>query len=126
MTAEREDDDRKGGYTLSLEITPNMFLFLTFFFLTPLDQQLFLENVYTEVQGKELVLATDHSCSLVLEKLLRASNDFQLRVFFDKFNGNFLKLFTHRFASHVCQTLITLCADSVEREVKSNELKTKV
>ncbi|KAG0044929.1 Nucleolar protein 9 [Gryganskiella cystojenkinii] len=94
-------------------------------FDTAEDQQLFLENVYTEVQGKELVLATDHSCSLVLEKLLRASNDFQLRVFFDKLNGNFLKLFTHRFASHVCQTLITLCADSVEREVRSNELKTK-
>ncbi|KAG0294588.1 Nucleolar protein 9 [Dissophora globulifera] len=94
-------------------------------FDTAEEQQLFLENVYTEVQGKELVLATDHSCSLVLEKLLRASNDFQLRVFFDKFNGNFLKLFTHRFASHVCQTLITLCADAVEREVKSNELKTK-
>ncbi|KAI7828057.1 armadillo-type protein [Gamsiella multidivaricata] len=94
-------------------------------FDTAEEQQLFLENVYTEVQGKELVLATEHSCSLVLEKLLRASNDFQLRVFFDKFNGNFLKLFTHRFASHVCQTLITLCADAVEREVKSNELKTK-
>ncbi|KAG0090636.1 Nucleolar protein 9 [Podila epicladia] len=94
-------------------------------FETAEEQQLFLENVYTEVQGKELVLATDHSCSLVLEKLLRASNDFQLRVFFDKFNGNFLKLFTHRFASHVCQTLITLCADSVEREVRSNETKTK-
>ncbi|KAG0379871.1 Nucleolar protein 9 [Mortierella sp. AD032] len=94
-------------------------------FETAEEQQLFLENVYTEVQGKELVLATDHSCSLVLEKLLRASNDFQLRVFFDKFNGNFLKLFTHRFASHVCQTLITLCADAVEREVRSNELKAK-
>ncbi|KAF9142034.1 Nucleolar protein 9 [Mortierella sp. GBA39] len=94
-------------------------------FETAEEQQLFLENVYTEVQGKELVLATDHSCSLVLEKLLRASNDFQLRVFFDKFNGNFLKVFTHRFASHVCQTLITLCADSVEREVRSNELKAR-
>ncbi|KAF9284164.1 Nucleolar protein 9 [Mortierella alpina] len=94
-------------------------------FETAEEQQLFLENVYTEVQGKELVLATDHSCSLVLEKLLRASNDFQLRVCFDKFNGNFLKLFTHRFASHVCQTLITLCADAVEREVRSNEIKTK-
>ncbi|KAG0000396.1 Nucleolar protein 9 [Entomortierella chlamydospora] len=94
-------------------------------FDTAEEQQLFLENVYTEVQGKELVLATDHSCSLVLEKLLRASNDFQLRVFFDKFNGNFMKLFTHRFASHVCQTLITLSADAVEREVKGNELKTK-
>ncbi|ORZ16727.1 armadillo-type protein [Lobosporangium transversale] len=94
-------------------------------FETAQEQQLFLENVYTEVQGKELVLATDHSCSLVLEKLLRASNDFQLRVFFDKFNGNFLKLFTHRFASHVCQTLITLCADAVEREVKSNDIKSK-
>ncbi|KAF9418858.1 Nucleolar protein 9 [Entomortierella beljakovae] len=95
-------------------------------FDTAEEQQLFLENVYTEVQGKELVLATDHSCSLVLEKLLRASNDFQLRVFFDKFNGNFLKLFSHRFASHVCQTLITLSADAVEREVKSNELKVKI
>ncbi|KAG0339267.1 Nucleolar protein 9 [Podila humilis] len=94
-------------------------------FETAEEQQLFLENVYTEVQGKELVLATDHSCSLALEKLLRASNDFQLRVFFDKFNGNFLKLFTHRFASHVCQTLITLCADAVEREVRSNETKTR-
>lgn len=82
-----------------------------------------MENVYTEVQGKELVLATDHSCSLILEKLLRFSNDFQLRVFFDKLNGNFLKLFTHRFASHVCQTLITLCADAVERQVRSNETK---
>ncbi|KAG0218462.1 armadillo-type protein [Mortierella sp. GBAus27b] len=89
------------------------------------EMQLFLENVYTEVQGKELVLATDHSCSLVLEKLLRVSNDFQLRVFFDKFNGNFLKLFTHRFASHVCQTLITLCADAVEREVKSHDTQSK-
>ncbi|KAF9414504.1 Nucleolar protein 9 [Podila epigama] len=94
-------------------------------FETAEEQQLFLENVYTEVQGKELVLATDHSCSLVLEKLLRASNDFQLRVFFDKFNGNFLKLFTHRFASHVCQTLITLCADAVEREVRSQETKSR-
>ncbi|KAF9579668.1 Nucleolar protein 9 [Lunasporangiospora selenospora] len=92
-------------------------------FETAEEQQLFLENVYTEVQGKELVLATDHSCSLVLEKLLRTSNDFQLRVFFDKFNGNFLKLFSHRFASHVCQTLITLCADTVEREVKAKEAK---
>ncbi|KAF9162149.1 Nucleolar protein 9 [Actinomortierella ambigua] len=92
-------------------------------FETAEDQQLFLENVYTEVQGKELVLATDHSCSLILEKLLRVSNDFQLRVFFDKMNGNFLKIFTHRFASHVCQTLVTLCADAVEREVRSNETK---
>src|SRR5690349_2940440 len=39
--------------------------------------------------------------------------------------NSFLKLFTHRFASHVCQTLITLCADAVEREVRSNELKAK-
>ncbi|KAF9950954.1 Nucleolar protein 9 [Modicella reniformis] len=91
-------------------------------FETVEEQQLFLENVYNEVQGKELILATDHSCSLVLEKLLRVSNDFQLRVFFDKMNGNFLKLFTHRFASHVCQTLITLCAEVVERQVKGNEM----
>ncbi|RUO96305.1 armadillo-type protein [Jimgerdemannia flammicorona] len=82
------------------------------------EQHLFIDNVYSEVENRELVLATDHGCSLVLEKLLRVSPDFELRVFFDKLNGRFNELFTHRFASHVCQTLLTLAADVVERECK--------
>jgi nucleolar protein 9 len=87
-----------------------------------LDQQLFVANVYTEVQDKELVLATDHSCSLVLEKLLKISSDFELRVFMDRLTGRYAELFTHRFASHVVQTLLTLGADSVERETRGESV----
>lgn len=81
-----------------------------------LDQRLFVENVYTEVDGNEFRLSTNYSCSLILEKLLKVSDSFQLRVFMDKLSGKSVELFAHRFASHVCQTLLTLAADVVERE----------
>lgn len=51
------------------------------------DQRLFVDNVYAEVEGNELRLATNYSCSLVLEKLLKISDGFQLRVFMDKLSG---------------------------------------
>jgi nucleolar protein 9 len=34
----------------------------------------------------------------------------------DKISGKSVELFAHRFASHVCQTLLTLATDVVERE----------
>ncbi|KAI7900603.1 armadillo-type protein [Cokeromyces recurvatus] len=85
-------------------------------FETGEDQRLFVENVYSEVDGNEFRLATNYSCSLILEKLLKISDSFQLRVFMDKLTGKTVELFVHRFASHVCQTLLTLAADVVERE----------
>lgn len=51
------------------------------------DQEMFLENVYNEVNGKELMLATDFDTSRILERLLRQSTDFQVRVFTDRLNG---------------------------------------
>ncbi|KAI9008988.1 armadillo-type protein [Phycomyces nitens] len=93
-------------------------------FETAEDQRLFVDNVYSEVEGNELRLATNYSCSLILEKLLKISDPFQLRVFMDKLRGRTVELFAHRFASHVCQTVITLAADVVEQEVnESNENK---
>ncbi|KAI8971901.1 armadillo-type protein [Mycotypha africana] len=85
-------------------------------FETAEDQRLFVENVYNEVDGNEIRLSTNYSCSLILEKLLKISDSFQLRVFMDKLRGKTVELFVHRFASHVCQTLLTLAADVVERE----------
>ncbi|KAK4511943.1 uncharacterized protein ATC70_003942 [Mucor velutinosus] len=94
-------------------------------FETGEDQRLFVENVYSEVDGNEFRLSTNYSCSLILEKLLKVSDSFQLRVFMDKLSGKTVELFAHRFASHVCQTLLTLAADVVEREqlegVSANE-----
>lgn len=48
--------------------------------------------------------------------MLKISDAFQLRVFMDKISGKSVELFAHRFASHVCQTLLTLAADVVEHE----------
>ncbi|KAI8067451.1 armadillo-type protein [Gongronella butleri] len=89
-------------------------------FDSPEDQRLFVENVYSEVEGNELRLATNYSCSLILEKLLKISDHFQLRVFLDKLAGQTIPLFAHRFASHVCQTLLTLAALVVDQEVAEN------
>ncbi|ORX93043.1 ARM repeat-containing protein [Basidiobolus meristosporus CBS 931.73] len=86
------------------------------------ERDLFLENVYAEVDNKELQLTTDHSCSLILEKLFKISNEFQLRVFFSKLPGKFIECFVHRFASHVCQTLLSLAAGVMEQELKGENV----
>jgi nucleolar protein 9 len=52
-----------------------------------IDQRLFIQNAYAEVDGKELTIACDYEGSRILEKLMGASNDFQLRVFADRLNG---------------------------------------
>jgi hypothetical protein len=57
--------------------------------------------------------------SRILEKLLRISSDFQIRVFTDRLNGHYASLFQHQFGSHVIQTLLGLSADIVERELSS-------
>ncbi|KAG0801718.1 hypothetical protein G6F17_002598 [Rhizopus arrhizus] len=87
-------------------------------FETAEDLRLFVDNVYSEVDGNEFRLATNYSCSLILEKLLKVSDAFQLCVFMNKIRGNTVELFAHRFASHVCQTLLTLTADVIENEIE--------
>ncbi|OZJ05501.1 hypothetical protein BZG36_01891 [Bifiguratus adelaidae] len=82
------------------------------------ERNLFITNVLSEVEGKELILATDHKGSMVLEKLLPFVNDFALRVFFDRFNGQFSQLLRHRFASHVCQTVFSLAIPVLDKETK--------
>ncbi|KAJ3300786.1 Nucleolar protein 9 [Borealophlyctis nickersoniae] len=82
------------------------------------DRQLLVHNVFKEADGKELMVASDPDCSRILEKLLRASNDLQIRALTDRMSGNYPELFRHQFASHVCQTLLYLAAEIVEREIK--------
>ncbi|KAJ3269042.1 Nucleolar protein 9 [Terramyces sp. JEL0728] len=90
-------------------------------FESPQDQYLFISNALNEVQGKESQLATDFEGSRILEKLLKSSSDYQIRIFFSRLCGNFQTLFEHQFASHVCQTLLNLSADVIERENDEEE-----
>jgi len=77
------------------------------------ERRLFVESVYREAKGKELKLACSQSCSRLVEKLISSSDIRQVRRLFDKFNGHFLHLVQHRFASHCCETLFVHAAPGV-------------
>ena len=81
-----------------------------------IEQSQFLNAVYSEIDGKELQISGDYSASRIFEKILNLSTDFHIRVCFDRLKGQYSTLFQHRFASHVCQSLIVLGADVAERE----------
>ncbi|KAH9853868.1 ARM repeat-containing protein [Lenzites betulinus] len=82
------------------------------------DRRLFFVAALTEMSEKEKQLATDPDCSTILERMIHSMDDFVRRVFMDKMTGSFEQLSRHRFASHVCQTLLTVAADTVSRETR--------
>ncbi|ORX85396.1 ARM repeat-containing protein [Anaeromyces robustus] len=86
------------------------------------EHEMFLSNIYKEIDGNELQLATDKECSRIMEKILRISNDAQIRVFLNQLNEKYIELFTHRYGSHVCQTILVLGSDIIEREIKGESV----
>ena len=74
------------------------------------ERNLFLEAVYRESAGKELKIACSQSCSRHLERVILVSAPSQLKAIFKAFQGHFLHLVQHRFASHCCETLFLQCA----------------
>ncbi|KIW02856.1 uncharacterized protein PV09_05910 [Verruconis gallopava] len=87
-------------------------------FHSPDDRETFLDNVYKEAEGKELKMASSQSCSRLMERLIQLSNTSQLKALFKKFNGHFLHLVQHRFASHCCEALFLRAAPVVTTEMK--------
>ncbi|KAH9828215.1 PLP-dependent transferase [Teratosphaeria destructans] len=81
------------------------------------ERDLFLANVYREAEGKELKIAQSQSCSRLMEKLIQLSNAKQLKQLFQAFSGNFIHLFSHRFASHCCEALFLQAAPLVSQEL---------
>ncbi|KAI9822443.1 MAG: Nucleolar protein 9 [Pycnora praestabilis] len=80
------------------------------------ERSLFLANVYQEANGKELKIANSQSCSRLMERLILLSTSTQLKNLFGKFNGHFLPLVQHRFASHCCESLFMQSAPIVTQE----------
>ncbi|KAI4736341.1 PLP-dependent transferase [Aureobasidium sp. EXF-12298] len=81
------------------------------------ERSLFLANVYREANGKELKIANSQSCSRLMERLIQLSTPAQLKALFQKFSGNFMHLFQHRFASHCCEKLFIQAAPVVTQEL---------
>ncbi|KAK3347905.1 armadillo-type protein [Neurospora tetraspora] len=81
------------------------------------ERDIFLQNVYKEMRGKELKLASSQSCSRLMERLILLSNTRQKKSLFDAFGGHFISLVTHRFASHCCEKLFLQSAPVVTQEL---------
>ncbi|KAL9578882.1 MAG: hypothetical protein Q9203_006930, partial [Teloschistes exilis] len=92
-------------------------------FSDPEERALFLANVYKEASGKELKIANSQSCSRLMERLILSSTADQLKALFRKFNGHFIHLVQHRFASHCCETLFVQAAPLINQDMAapSNE-----
>ncbi|KAF9731284.1 Nucleolar protein 9 [Paraphaeosphaeria minitans] len=90
----------------------------------PEERSLFVESVYREADGKELKIANSQSCSRLLERLILMSTPNQLKDLFQKFNGHFVHLVQHRFASHCCEALFIQAAPVVAQEVAKPHLIT--
>ncbi|KAK1774929.1 armadillo-type protein [Copromyces sp. CBS 386.78] len=81
------------------------------------ERDIFLQNVYKEMRGKELKLASSQSCSRLMERLILLSNTRQKKSLFDAFGGHFISLVTHRFASHCCEKLFLQSTPVVTQEL---------
>ncbi|KAF9518476.1 hypothetical protein BS47DRAFT_1289620 [Hydnum rufescens UP504] len=95
-----------GDFDLPEDVDPNQ------------ERRSFIIAALSEMSGKELQLSTDPDCSGILERMAYSMDDFVRRVFMDCLAGSYERLTTHRFASHVCQTHLTLARDTISREAR--------
>ena len=70
------------------------------------DVDMLLSAALSEMDGSELALATDPTCSLVLENMAPMLKSKALRVLVDRMAGNYVVLATHRYGSHVLQAIL--------------------
>lgn len=93
-----------------------------------------LENIHTELKGKEVDISYDKKCSRIYERLLKMSTfphlvEVYKQLLVAKEKGRkdlFVKMMIHLFASHVLETLLTLCAQKMrEKSFGVNELTIK-
>lgn len=79
---------------------------------------MFIENVFSEVEGKQVILAGDFDASRILERLLLVSNDHQTALFASKLLGSYDLIVRNQFGSHVFQTLLNSIANMIDAEMK--------
>ncbi|KAG6375080.1 hypothetical protein JVT61DRAFT_3865 [Boletus reticuloceps] len=81
------------------------------------EKQVFFVAALSEMSGKEKQLATDPDCSVILERMAYSMDDFVLRA--DRLEIALKRFSSTDLPSHVCQTLLSVAADTISREVKN-------
>ena len=70
------------------------------------QRELFVANVFAQVEHKELSLACDKTVSVVMEKMLEYFTDVQIRTILQNLRPAFRLISTDKCGSHVMESLI--------------------
>ncbi|XP_014211989.1 nucleolar protein 9 [Copidosoma floridanum] len=90
------------------------------------EKQIFVDNVYEQTIGKEVDVAKNQVGSIVLETLLKYANFQTIVRLFDSFKESLRPFCSDRYASHVLEKLLCVCAhrgNLTEVEKKDQEVK---
>ncbi|SCU97897.1 LAMI_0F11980g1_1 [Lachancea mirantina] len=86
-------------------------------FESPEEKEAFIRGVIEESKKKELKLATSQICSKLMERIILAADNLQLKEIFETFHGFFYNLACHKYSSHVLETVLVRSASLVEKEL---------
>lgn len=84
-------------------------------FPTSEEKMMYVQNVYQETVGHEIEYAQNQVGSRVMDSLLKYVNLETIQRLVKAFEPFLRKLSSHRFASHVLQKIIIVCADRANR-----------
>ncbi|KOC68986.1 Pumilio domain-containing protein C14orf21 [Habropoda laboriosa] len=84
-------------------------------FPTAEEKLLFVNNVYVETTGREIEYARNQVGSRILDSLLTYANLETIQRLVDAFGPSLRPLSSDRFASHVLQKIVVVCADRANR-----------
>ena len=90
-------------------------------------RSLFVENVFTQIDQKEVQLCCDQTISIVMEKLLPIFTAIQIRKFVSNIERFWKLVIMDKFGSHVIQALISNALETIkaDQEVKEKIIKKK-
>lgn len=79
------------------------------------EKAVLMENVYQEIAGREVECACNQIGSLVIDSLLRYANLEAIQKLNQAFKSSLRRLSSDRYASHILQKIIIVCADRGNR-----------
>lgn len=89
-------------------------------FPTVEEKLIFVNNVYEQTIGHEIEYAQNQMGSRILDSLLKYANLETIQRLVTTFNPSLRLLSNDRFASHVLQKIVMICADRGNKRIESN------
>lgn len=84
------------------------------------EKTMLVQNVYQEIAGREVECACNQVGSLVIDCLLKYANLEAIQKLTQTFEPSLRRLSSDKFASHILQKIIMICADRGNRVPVSN------